>query len=99
MKLKKIAINTCYGGFSLSPKAYKRYKELKGDTSCENDYTYIRPEDREDPDLIKVIEELKEDANGNFALLKIVKIPADVEYFIEEYDGAEWVAEKHRTWN
>jgi hypothetical protein len=26
----KIAINACYGGFSLSEKAYKRYCELAG---------------------------------------------------------------------
>lgn len=26
----KVVINTCYGGFSLSPKAYKRYLELQG---------------------------------------------------------------------
>jgi len=27
---KKIVINTCFGGFSLSPKAIKRISELKG---------------------------------------------------------------------
>ena len=57
-----------------------------------------RPEDRTDTDLIEVIEELGEEANGNFADLKIVKIPSDVKWEIEEYDGKEWVAEKHRTW-
>ena len=30
---------------------------------------------------------------------KIVEIPADVEWQIQEYDGMEWVAEKHRTWS
>ena len=29
----KIAVNACYGGFSLSMKAYKRYLELKGKTA------------------------------------------------------------------
>ncbi len=25
-------------------------------------------------------------------------IPDDVKWQIEEYDGLEWIAEKHRTW-
>jgi len=44
------------------------------------------------------VEELGEKANGQCADLKIVEIPDDVEYEIEEYDGVEWVAENHRTW-
>ena len=27
-----------------------------------------------------------------------VEIPDDVEWQIEEYDGSEWIAEKHRIW-
>ena len=57
-----------------------------------------RPEDRTDPDLIEIIEELGEEANGILADLKIVKVPSNVKWDIEEYDGMEWVAEKHRTW-
>ena len=53
---------------------------------------------RDDPNLIKVIETLGEKANGRFSQLKIVEIPDNVEWTIDEYDGAEWVAEKHRTW-
>lgn len=58
------------------------------------DYTH----DRSDKDLIDVIEEMGEEAWGGYAELAIVDIPDDVEYTIEEYDGIEWVAEKHRTW-
>ena len=57
-----------------------------------------RDVDRDDPDLVRVIEELGDNANGKFADLKVVEIPADVEWQIEEYDGAEWISEKHRTW-
>lgn len=53
---------------------------------------------RSDPILIQVVEEMGESANGWAADLKIVEIPDDVEWTIEEYDGTEWVAEKHRTW-
>lgn len=54
---------------------------------------------RDDPVLIRVVEEMGEAANGQFAELKVVEIPDDVEFTIEEYDGIEWIAEKHRTWN
>lgn len=54
--------------------------------------------DRTDEDLIKVVEKLKEKVNTMCSELKIIDIPDDVEWVIEEYDGAEWVSEKHRTW-
>lgn len=54
---------------------------------------------RDDPVLIQVIEELGEEADGRHASLKIVEIPDDVEWQIEEYDGSEWIAEVHRTWS
>ena len=38
------------------------------------------------------------DTYGN-ANLKMVEIPDDVEWEIADYDGKEWVAEKHRTWH
>jgi hypothetical protein len=56
------------------------------------------PENRTDPLLIQVVEELGVGANGNHACLKIIDIPDDIEYTIEEYDGKEWIAEVHRTW-
>jgi|WetSurSiteA1Bulk_404760.scaffolds.fasta_scaffold04477_11 hypothetical protein len=68
-------------------------------------YFYDKDISREDPDLVKVVEQLgtKEyngsDANGRFAVLKVVEIPDNVEFQIEEYDGREWVAERHRTWS
>jgi hypothetical protein len=54
---------------------------------------------RADPLLVQVVEELGEFADGRHAELKIVEIPDDVEWQIDEYDGLEWVAEKHRTWS
>lgn len=58
---------------------------------------------RDDKLLIKVVEELinrdgVDHASGKYAELRIVEVPADVNWYIEEYDGAEWVAEEHRTW-
>lgn len=54
--------------------------------------------DRSDGDLIAVVEELGDKANGHYASLKIVEIPDDVKWHIGEYDGSEWVAEDHRKW-
>lgn len=53
---------------------------------------------REHPLLIQVVEEMGAAANGVCAGLKIVEIPDDVEYTIEEYDGNEHLAEAHQTW-
>lgn len=55
-------------------------------------------ENRSHPLLIRVVEELGDAANGRFAVLRIVEIPNNVEWEIDEYDGNEHVAEKHRIW-
>ena len=90
----KIVINACYGGFGLSKEALALFNERSG--------TVVAYEDkikRNDPILVEVVEQLGEDAADRFAELKVVEIPDDVEWQIEEYDGNEWIAEKHRTWN
>ncbi len=53
---------------------------------------------RTDEYLIQVVKELKEKANCEISKLKIVNIPNNVDWEIKEYDGKEWIAEKHRTW-
>jgi hypothetical protein len=55
-------------------------------------------DNRTDPFLIQVVEELGKDANGGCAELAIVEIPDGTDYTIEEYDGNEHIAETHRTW-
>jgi len=60
---------------------------------------YDLSDDRTDPFLVQVVEELGTVANGFASDLRIVNIPDDVVYTIEEYDGIEWVAEVHRTWS
>lgn len=54
---------------------------------------------RDDRLLVQVVEELGEDADGDCAKLAIVEVPDGVDWDIEEYDGREWVAEKHQTWS
>jgi len=111
----KIVINNCHGGFGLSNSAIEYYSKLKGwsiekkkDPQWGNTYyahtdgSYFTTRDieRNDPDLIKTIEHLGEDqSSDSLSMLKIVEIPDDVKWQIDEYDGLEWVAEQHRTWS
>ncbi len=94
--VRYVVINDCYGGFGLSQRAREEYCRLAGIT--ERDFS-DRDIPRDDPYLVKVIKELGMGANGSHANLKIVEIPGDVDWLVQEYDGAEWVAEKHRTWS
>lgn len=135
---QKIAINTRVGGFALSPRAVKRYLELK-DLPCyfyeikfltsgdvfvrtetpHDDYPYVAMVDlgrrisqipakhffnsrripRDDATLIRVIEELGVAANAELSQLKVVEIPDNVKWEIQEGEaGAESIHEKHRVW-
>ena len=94
----KIVINACHGGFSLSLEAKQAYVAKKGMTQPVSEF-FDRDLDRDDPVLVAVVEEMGKEANGFCAELKVIEIPDDVEWEVEEYDGLEWIAEKHRTWN
>lgn len=94
--VRYVVINDCYGGFGLSKRAQAEYCRLAG---IQEVGFYDRDVARDDPYLVKVVRELGMGANGTHANLKIVEIPGDVEWMVSEYDGAEWVAEKHRTWS
>ncbi len=94
--VRYVIINDCYGGFGLSKRAQSEYCRLAG---VEEKDFYDRDVARDDPYLVKVVKELGMGANGPHSNLKIVEIPGDVKWHIAEYDGAEWVAEDHRTWN
>lgn len=111
--MQKIVINTAYGGFGLSDKTIERLKELGYDKKeIEEDiipegilhdhpfkYWGLFDIKRDSPLLIQIVEEIGKDANHRNVNLKIVEIPDDVEWQIEEAeDGTEWVAEKHRVW-
>ena len=63
-----------------------------------NEWFNCREIPRNDPTLVAVVEKFGDKANGFCATLKVIEIPEDVDWYVEEYDGNEWVAEKHRTW-
>ena len=92
--MTKIVINTCFGGFGLSEEAEAEYKERMGITDPDW-YYYDLP--RDCPVLVSMVE--NGPVNGQYADLKVVEIPDDVNWFIYEYDGIEHVAERHRTWS
>jgi len=85
MKVTKIVINICYGGFGLSKAAWERYVELGGTADWDGDI------DRTDLILVQVVEELGEDANGMCADLVIYDLPVGTKYRIDEYDGLEHI--------
>lgn len=99
---REIVLNKCYGGYGLTNTVKDLYKKATMDVvRPENwDVEYVR---RDDPILLRIIKEvgLKE-SSDRFAELKIIEIPDDVPedgWVIQDYDGQEWVAEKHRTWS
>lgn len=99
---RRILINTKFGGFSLSQEAQNLYKDLTKDIE-RPDHWYI-DEDirRDDPILLQVVDTLGLKASsGTFSALGYTEIPDDIPqdgWIIQEYDGAEWVAENHRRW-
>ena len=110
MGVTKIVINRVYGGFDISDEAYSFIAKRKGwQHACNDydrsyfivgnsDYRYACDLSRDDPDLVQCLETLGYAASGHYSELKIVEIPGDVDWMICEYDGAEWIAERHRTW-
>ena len=93
--IQRIVINSAHGGFGLSKKSIQIYLERAGITDPD---WYDCDLARDDPILVSIVREMGAEANGNYAKLKIVEVPYGVEWTIAEYDGYEWVAEKHRTW-
>ena len=93
--MTKVVINRCHGGFGLSASAESKYRDLAGIT---DPVFYSREIPRDDEHLIAVVELMGSAAYGGYAELKIVDVPDDVNWYVEEYDGREWVAERHQTW-
>ena len=86
----KVVINRCYGGYELS-------KAAQGYLGVDSPYAY--DDDRSNPTLVKCVEELGSAAGGPYASLKIVEIPNNVDWELENYDGVESIHEVHRSWS
>ena len=72
----------------------EEYDMMMDDDPKKNDM-YFDPyrilENRTDPVLVQVIEELGREANGFCSDLKIAELPKGTKYRIDEYDGSETV--------
>lgn len=63
-------------------------------------FSILGPIPRENEELIKLLEEWgTERCSDTLSFLRVVEIPTDIEYTIQDNDGLEWIAEKHRTWH
>ena len=78
----KVVYNGCYGGFGLSVRAIKLLEERGVQVA------YEIP--RHHPELVRVVEELGDAANGRHARLFVEEIEGN-KYRIDEYDGSESV--------
>lgn len=61
------------------------------DKDYKKNLLYLNEKYRQDPTLIEVVEELKDKASGRFGDLKVVEIPDNCYYKIDEYDGVETI--------
>jgi hypothetical protein len=97
LERKGVAFDKVDGESSLLGASYYKAGHAGDDEHYLSQYDFY--EDRSDPDLIAVIEEMGDESNGWAAEIGIVEIPDDVKWHIHEYDGIEHVAEDHRTWS
>jgi len=56
-------------------------------------------DNRTHPMLVRLVEEIGNKVNGIYAKLKVIEIPDDIDWEINEYDGNESIEEKHRSWS
>ena len=77
----KFAINKCYGGFSLSDEALEYLP---------NDLNYYE-EHRADPELILILEKLKEKASSSCSRIEVIEIDLEdcLDSYLINYDGME----------
>ena len=106
----KLVINRCWGGFSIS-RAAAEYMAARGHEDATDalerkggpagwfGFICRAHELRTHPLLVEAVEVLGNQANGEHAVLKVIEIPDDVEWYINDYDGMETVHEVHRTWS
>ena len=113
MGTRWVVINDDFGGFGLNQLTLKLVRSVHRcfrliDPNFSDDDN-SRDIKRDDPALVYAVQKLgkhhKPGTNHGNALdvytcedLKALQIPDDVEWVVMEYDGSEWIAEKHRTW-
>lgn len=94
----KIVINRCFGGFNLSEEGEEEWLNRRGFTLQPEEFWTSLDIPRNDPTLVQLVEEDAWRYGGPLSYLRVVAVPDGVEWVIEEHDGMEVVAERHRTW-
>ena len=109
----KIVLNKCYGGFQLSDKAILWLEENKGwkldkefvklsSSWALSNRTLMAKADTEELrinlDVIECVEILKEESHTRLSELRVVEIPDNANWEIDEYDGIERVREVSEVW-
>lgn len=90
----KVLINSCFGGFGFSDEFIKTYHDQTGCLVNSYDVNF-----RTANDVIELFEKMgSEWSSDDFAEIKLVEIPDDVEWHISDYDGVETIHENHRSW-
>lgn len=82
--------------YTYTTKNYGKGKNIELPDNAE--LLYLNSEYRTDKDLIEVVEELGAEASGRFGNLKVVEIPDDLDYVIDEYDGIETLHARVQEW-
>lgn len=90
----KIVINRCFGGFGVSKAFIEKWNALYPDAADTKGYGFMfdTPTFRTSPAVIELIEQMGEDAYGDYAELRVVELPDNMtDYRLMEYDGAETI--------
>jgi hypothetical protein len=101
----KVVINRCFGGFGISKKAVEWLAEHGSQEAKQNTFEglfnsyYVYDDDRSNPLLVECVETLGEESFGDLSELKIVEVPDNLDFVIDNYDGMESIHEKHQIWN
>lgn len=90
--MQEIIINAKYGGFTIHDEIEKVIRKC----GYEGEMRGIA---RDNHCLVTAVKSMLT-ANGqnDYYGLEVIEIPDGIEWEICEYDGMEWVAEKHRKW-
>lgn len=99
---RKVVVNANHRQFSLSRPAAQllglqviEHAPLFGrDFTVDGESMIARDDER----LVMAVESLGQEAGAPGTDLRIVQIPDDVDWFVDNYDGSEWVATKHERW-
>jgi hypothetical protein len=88
---------SCIFSYTLTKDFGDSFGELSSDNYDKYGF-YDGNIERDDPNLVAVVEKLGDESSGDCGSLRVVEIPDDIEWEIDEYDGMESIEEKHRSW-